>query len=84
MKRKTALKLIDDYSQELHMNGCVDETLVELDTRFPHDGKKEKAMRWLGFMQGVLWTSGVSLQELKNMNRPDDKDINPCNALDRW
>jgi len=70
MKRKTALKLIDDYSQELHMNGCVDETLVELDTRFPHDGKKEKAMRWLGFMQGAMYMMRLrTLDDLKNDSR---------------
>ena len=35
------------------------------------EGRREKAFRWLGFMQGVLWRQGVySLNDLKNHNRP--------------
>lgn len=34
------------------------------------EGRREKAMRWLGFMQGVLWVSGeYTLDELKDHNR---------------
>lgn len=34
------------------------------------EGRREKAMRWLGFMQGVFWVSGeYSLDELKAHNR---------------
>ena len=34
--------------------------------------KLEKKMRWLGFMQGVLWCCGVaSLERLKEQNMPD-------------
>lgn len=30
----------------------------------------EKAMRWLGFVQGVLWASGVySIEDMKDDNR---------------
>lgn len=33
-------------------------------------GKVEKAMRWLGFVQGVLWSLGVvSIEEMKDDNR---------------
>lgn len=36
------------------------------------EGRTEKAMRWLGFVQGVLWTTGAfSLDDLKNHSRPD-------------
>jgi len=32
----------------------------------------EKAMRWLGFLQGVLWSRGFySLNDLKNHSRPE-------------
>lgn len=32
--------------------------------------KAEKAMRWLGFIQGVLWVTGlVSIEEMKDDNR---------------
>jgi len=34
--------------------------------------RREKFMRWLGFIQGSLWALGVySLEDLKNHNRPD-------------
>lgn len=44
---------------------------------------REKAMRWLGFIQGALWTNGAAtIDELKDMNRPDEPDDNtdfiPC------
>lgn len=39
--------------------------------QFMDDGRREKAMRWLGFAQGYLWASGlVSINELKDANRP--------------
>ncbi len=38
---------------------------------FLAQGRKEKAFRWLGFIQGVLWEKGdFSLEGLKNHNRP--------------
>jgi len=40
---------------------------------------REKAMRWLGFIQGALWTKGLAtIDELKDMNRPtaeDDQEV---------
>jgi hypothetical protein len=34
--------------------------------------KLEKKMRWLGFIQGVLWVAhGESIDELKRANMPD-------------
>lgn len=34
------------------------------------DTNPEKIMRWLGFVQGCLWTSGLcSIAEMKNDNR---------------
>lgn len=36
--------------------------------------KIEKAFRWLGFIQGVLWSHGVySINEMRNHNRDDRK-----------
>lgn len=38
---------------------------------FVHEGRMEKAFRWLGFIQGVLWATQVyTVDELKNHNRP--------------
>jgi hypothetical protein len=34
-------------------------------------GQREKAFRWLGFLQGSVWAFGMSdLAQLKAMNRP--------------
>lgn len=34
--------------------------------------KREKAMRWLGFVQGALWAQNqATIDELKRMNMPD-------------
>lgn len=39
---------------------------------FIAEDRREKAMRWLGFVQGALWQAGVfTIDELKNHNRPD-------------
>ncbi len=40
--------------------------------KFVDEGRRDKAMRWLGFLQGVLWECGHrTLDELKNDSRPD-------------
>ena len=39
------------------------------------DNRREKAMRWLGFLQGALWgLEMATVDELKSMNRPDDSE----------
>lgn len=38
--------------------------------QFLVDGKREKLMRWLGFLQAILWGEDIStLNELKDHNR---------------
>lgn len=38
---------------------------------FIREGRREKFFRWLGFMQGVLWSLGeFSLNDLRDHNRP--------------
>jgi len=40
---------------------------------FIREGRREKAFRWLGFIQGFLWASNsYSLEELRNHSRPDE------------
>jgi hypothetical protein len=35
--------------------------------------RREKAMRWLGFVQGYLWTATYcTIEDLKKVNRPSD------------
>lgn len=41
--------------------------------RFVDQGRIEKAMRWLGFLQGVLWKNDeYSLDELKEHSKPKE------------
>lgn len=43
--------------------------------QFLKDGRKEKANRWLGFIQGALWALDVyTIEEMKNHNRPDHEE----------
>ena len=40
--------------------------------QFIKDGRKEKANRWLGFIQGALWAKRIyTIDEMKEHNRPD-------------
>lgn len=49
-----------------HVVGMVPRALVLVD-----EGRREKVMRWLGFMQGALWHARIAtLDELKLMNAP--------------
>lgn len=49
-----------------HCHGMLDKM-----ESFLREGRREKAFRWLGFVQGVLWLGGVyTLEELKNHSRP--------------
>ncbi|MFC1730798.1 hypothetical protein ACFL6I_10740 [candidate division KSB1 bacterium] len=44
--------------------------LIEIEN-LVKDGRKEKAFRWLGFIQGVLWSLELkSIADLKNTNKP--------------
>ncbi len=40
-------------------------------TKFVETGRSDKAFRWLGFIQGVLWTCQIfTIEELAKHNRP--------------
>ena len=42
---------------------------------FVAEGRMEKVFRWLGFIQGCVWsTSHYTLEDLKNHNRPDNNN----------
>jgi hypothetical protein len=63
--------ILDDARHSLeHCHGMLDrmdEFIKE--KRFP------KLNRWLGFIQGVLWTNGlVTMTDLKNTNKPDNEE----------
>lgn len=43
---------------------------------FIQDGRREKAMRWLGFIQGAMWWAGIrSVEEMKADNKPPDEEM---------
>ena len=49
-----------------HCHGMLDKMI-----EFVHEGQMEKVFRWLGFIQGVLWSNrAYTLTDLKNHNRP--------------
>jgi hypothetical protein len=66
---------VPGYQQ--YTNGCIQAQhalwmCVELQT-FPPE-KVEKAMRWLGFVQGILWCHcRASIEVFKKMNMPDEE-----------
>lgn len=63
-------ELLDEETHGLeHCHGMLDK-MVE----FVREGRMEKAFRWLGFVQGVLWATRVyPLTNLKNHNRPPEE-----------
>lgn len=69
MTKDTAVSLVREYSKIFKESG-LSETASELSDRWPEDGSERKAMRWLGFAQGVAWHAGVfTLEELKEHSR---------------
>jgi len=61
------------YSKEMLSHCC---GMIDKMEKFVREGRIEKAYRWLGFVQGCLWTTGVcSLEDLKNHSRPDIEKV---------
>ena len=61
-----------DSSKEIlaHCHGMLDRM-----EEFISEGRIEKTFRWLGFIQGCLWSTGqYCLDDLKNHNRPDTEE----------
>jgi len=52
-----------------HCHGMLDKM-----EKFLEEGRLEKTFRWLGFVQGCLWTMGqLTLQELMDHNKSEEK-----------
>lgn len=66
-----------DYPHDrhvLHPNQVLGHCYGMLDQmeEFVEQGRMDKAFRWLGFIQGCLWSQTCyTLEELKEHNRPD-------------
>ena len=55
-----------DNDRLAHCHGMLDE--IE---EFLKDNRMGKVFRWLGFIQGCLWSCGIyTIEGLKNHNRP--------------
>lgn len=62
------LTLADKASALAHVRSMLPKMRAFLDSDTPKHW--DKVMRWLGFLQGVLWTFGwYTLEELKSHNR---------------
>lgn len=58
---------LDDDPDSAHLRSMIPKMRVLLE-----EGRREKLMRWIGFVQGALWVSHIfTLEELKDHNRPD-------------
>jgi hypothetical protein len=63
MTRSDALTMLAEYEQYL-------PRIRGMSSRFPEDGSDRKAMRWLGFAQGVACALGIySVEELRTHSR---------------
>ena len=58
----------DKYSHLYEMIGKIRVFLKE--------DRREKAFRWLGFMQGAFWSNNIySIEEMANHNRPTKEEL---------
>jgi len=56
----------DRQDARSHLNWMCEEA-----QGFIRDGRRDKAMRWLGFIQGALWgMCDVTIEQMKELNRP--------------
>lgn len=49
------------------------QTMIPKMREFNSDGRRDKLMRWIGFMQGAFWSLGIyDLEDLKQHNMPNE------------
>lgn len=59
------------YSQNATLGHC--HGMLDKMSEFILAGRIEKTFRWLGFVQGCLWASGIhTLEDLQNHNSSPD------------
>ncbi|MDP3785070.1 MAG: hypothetical protein Q8R12_03275 [bacterium] len=69
LAEEDAMYLSEDHQKQKRLSHLC-WMLDEIES-FLKDGRRDKAFRWLGFIQGVLWNlEFCSLEDLKNHNRP--------------
>ena len=63
---KPTLNMPGELNALMHCHGMLDQM-----EQFVKEGRMDKAFRWLGFIQGCLWSAGhYTLDDLKNHSRP--------------
>lgn len=71
--QRLELHTIDRGRQADHILWMCEESLRLIETH-----SMEKACRWLGFIQGVLWSLGIrQIDELRRDNMPDGEAFKP-------
>lgn len=86
MTDEKVLEVVDGYREILLKRGNVRVRNFEVPNEnhllwmcdqfrdFLREGRREKAMRWLGFIQGAFWVLGLrSVEEMKNDNKPPSR-----------
>jgi hypothetical protein len=86
MNNKKIIDVLDLYEENIRNLSASSfnhlRIMIPKVKEFVHDNRRDKAFRWLGFIQGVFWSEGYySIEELKNHNKPDD-DIDPMRKQD--
>ena len=70
MTKEKALKLIKQYEFVLTDRNESNPVVLHLLDRWPKGGSEAKAMRWLGFIQGICYAKRIfTLEELKKHSR---------------
>lgn len=79
MTNQKLLDVIAHYESRVAYLRGVSANLDHVATMLPkmrtlvEEGRREKVMRWLGFVQGVLWCFNIyTIEEMKAHNKPDD------------
>ena len=64
-----ALKIYERSEGNWSSNARYCVAMVPRALKFVEEGRIEKAMRWLGFIQGVMWSEGIyTIDEMKEHN----------------
>jgi len=82
MKDEKIIAAANKYEKEIReliFFNCVARDLRHLEwmtkqiPKFITAGRKEKANRWLGFIQGALWADNIyTIEQMKEHNKPDE------------
>lgn len=65
-----------EFSHDKTLHSRIDSlqhvfAMIDKIEEFLEEDRMEKVFRWLGFIQGCLWASGLyTIKELKNHSRP--------------